>query len=142
MPAVLIRRLVAALTLVTAPAFAIGLGPLTKEGSVAGSRKAFYLTIVNPENGYNVYMATAIDFTGDEPAPRVTVFPSRVRLGGHQHRQILVIADGLTPGETYRFRVCAERAQIPEGTTIHARVCSKLTARRLPGSARADQPLG
>ena len=143
MSAALIRTIAAlALAAAAMPAVAVGLGPLVKEGSIAGPRKAFYLTIVNPEAGSNVFSASAIGFDSERPESRVTVFPSTIRLGGHQNRQILVIADGLTPGETYRFRVCAERAQEPEGTTIHARVCSKLTARRLPGAAGADIPLG
>ncbi len=127
---------VAALAALLAPAplLAVGLGPLTKEGVVAGPRKAFYLTVVNPGSTPTNFVTSAIGLLDEQSVGRVAVFPSTIRLGGYQNRQILVIAGDLQPGETFRFRVCAERAQPPEGATIHARVCSKLSARRLAGA--------
>ncbi len=133
--------IIPALALVAAPSGAVGLGPLTKEGSIAGPRKAFYLTVVNPEARSMTYVSNAIGFDDEQAVGRVAIFPASIQLGAYQNRQILVIASDLQPGETFRFRVCAERAQPPEGTTIHARVCSKLTARRLPVAA-ADRRAG
>lgn len=127
----------AAALAVAAPALAIGLGPLAKDGTVIGPRKAFYLTLINSESQSVSFTASAIGYDHEDPAGRVSVFPAQVQLGGYQHRQLLVIANDLAPGETFRFRVCAERLQPFEGTTIHARICSKLTARRVPSPAGA-----
>ena len=49
MPATIARALAVLALGLAAPALAVGLGPLSKEGSISGPRKAFYLTIVNPE---------------------------------------------------------------------------------------------
>lgn len=115
---------------------AVGLGPLAKQGAVAGDKKAFYLTVFNADRSADTYALNAIGFDDEFIAPRVAVYPSRVRLGAGQSRQVLVIAESLVSGETYRFRVCAERAQEPEGVSLHARVCSKLTAHRIAAADR------
>ena len=52
-------------------------------------------------------------------------------LPGQGQRRRLVVATGLQPGETLQFRVCAERVERPGKDLIHARVCAKLSARRL-----------
>ncbi|HTU09686.1 MAG TPA: hypothetical protein VMG08_02210 [Allosphingosinicella sp.] len=128
------RVALAALTLAALPlasASAVGLGPLTKAGLTDGPRKAFYLTLTNPYASATAFRAYAIGMADETPQPRVRILPGdEVRLGGNSNRQLLVVAGGMAPGETYAFRVCAERAQPVEGM-IRARVCSKLTARRL-----------
>ena len=122
-----------ALLAIAAPALAVGLGPLTKDGVTDSERKGFSLTVINPYPRAETFVLTPLDFTAETAAPRVVVFPSRVTIGGGGNRKVLVVASALTPGERYAFRVCAER---PPQTSdiIHARVCSKLTARRLAGS--------
>ena len=122
-----------ALALAAAPAAGVGLGPLAKSGVTDGPRKAFYLTLINPYPTATAFRAYAVG-EGDEAAQlRVTIFPDAATLGGNANRRLLVIADDLAAGETYAFRVCAERAETSEGL-IHARVCSHLTARRLPAA--------
>lgn len=123
----------AALALVAAPAFAVGMGPLAKSGITDGPRKAFYLTLINPYETATGFHAYAVGNDDETPQPRVRVLPGDVTLAGGSERRLLVVADGLAPGETYHFRVCAERANTQEGM-IHARVCSRLSARRLPGA--------
>lgn len=120
-----------ALALAAAPALGVGLGPLAKAGVTDGPRKAFYLTLINPYPTAVPFHAYAIGIQDEAPQARVRILPGTVTLGGRTNRRLLVIADGLAPGETYMFRVCAERADLPEGM-IHARVCSHLSARRLP----------
>lgn len=113
-----------------APALAVGLGPLAKEGITDSDRKGFYLTVINPYPRSESFILTPLDATVEAPAPRVTAIPSRMTIGGGRNRKVLVIASGLTPRERYTFRVCAERPPLPS-ETIHARVCSTLTARRV-----------
>jgi hypothetical protein len=132
--------LLSALT-VASGAQAVGLGPLAKQGVVAGDKKAFYLTVFNADRAADTYALNAIGFDDEFIAPRVAIYPSRVRLGAGQSRQVLVIAESLVAGETYRFRVCAERAQEPEGVSLHARVCSKLTALRLAATDRGGDAI-
>lgn len=120
-----------ALALLAGPAMAVGLGPLSKSGITDGPGKAFYLTVMNPYPRAARYVATPLGLTADVPVDRVTIFPADMTIGSGGHRQILVIVRGLSPGETYRFRVCAE-APPHDQEIIHARVCSKLAARRLP----------
>jgi hypothetical protein len=129
--ALLVAGAVAALA-AAAPAVAVGLGPLSKEGSTATSRKAFYLTLINPYTDAQTFRAVAVDFD-DQPIDRVKIVPAVTTLAGESRRQLVVIANGLTPGEEYKFKVCAALAVQNEGT-LHARVCSKLTARRLAAS--------
>lgn len=123
----------AALLVLTAPAFAVGLGPLAKSGVTDGPRKAFYLTLINPYPQVTRFRAYAVGTEDEQPQARVRILPGEVMMGGSTNRQLLVIAGGLAPGETYAFRICAERVEINEGM-IHARVCSRLTARRLPAA--------
>ena len=115
---------------VAGPAAAVGLGPLTKEGFTDGPAKAFYLTVINPYPRAERFNLSALQLNGEVAEARVTIFPSPVTVGGKGTRRVLVIARDLAPGETHTFRVCAERAPLPQ-ETIHARVCSKLAARRL-----------
>ena len=132
----LIRRpaaLVAFGLLAAAPALAVGLGPLSKEGITDSDRKGFYLTVINPYPHAQTFMLSPLDPVAETPAPRVVVIPARVTIGGGGNRKVLVVASDLTPGERYAFRVCAEMPPQPM-EIIHARVCSKLAARRLARS--------
>ena len=131
MPATLKHLLLSVMaSTLAAPAAAVGLGPLVKDGLTAGPAKAFYLTVINNGSNADVYRATAIGLSDELPQPRVQIFPSTVLIGGNTTRRILVIAKALEPGETYAFRVCAD-GKPKLGETIHARVCSKLSARRI-----------
>lgn len=116
--------------LATAPAAAVGLGPLTKEGITDSDRKGFYLTVINPYPHAETFTLAPLDVSAEAPAPRVSVFPARVIVGGGRNRKVLVVASSLARGERYTFRICAQRPPLPT-ETIHARVCSKLTARRV-----------
>lgn len=116
--------------LVAAPGLAVGLGPLTKEGITDSDRKGFYLTVINPYPKSETFTLTPLDATAETPAPRVSIFPARLAIGGGRTSKVLVVASGLTPRERYTFRVCAERPPLPT-ETLHARVCSKLTAGRV-----------
>jgi|KBSSwiStaDraftv2_1062776.scaffolds.fasta_scaffold632740_2 P pilus assembly chaperone PapD len=122
----------AALALFTSavPCAAVGLGPLEKSGVTDGPAKAFYLSLANPYSTAERFVAEAVGPDDDAPQPRVLVFPSDTILGAGARRQLLVIVKGLAPGERYGFRLCAMRAPRPQ-ETLHARVCSKLVARRL-----------
>ena len=120
----------ASLALVPVSALAVGLGPLEKSGLTDGAGKAFYLTLINPYPKAERFTAEPIGLVDEQPAKRVTIFPAESVVAANRSRQLLVIVRGLAPGETYSFRVCAQRPPRPE-ETIHARVCSKLTARRL-----------
>lgn len=111
-------------------AAAVTLGPLQKSGITDGSGKAFYLSLGNPYPTAERFVASAIGTDNEQVQPRVAVFPSDTTLGGGNRRQLLVIIRDLAPGETYAFRLCAMRMPKPQ-ETIHARVCSKLTARRI-----------
>ncbi len=112
------------------PAMAVGLGPLSKEGMTDSDRKGFYLTLINPYPRSATFILTPLDADVEAPAPRVMAFPSRLILGGGRSSKVLIIASGLEPQERFTFRVCAEQPPLPK-ETIHARVCSKLTARRV-----------
>ena len=126
------RLLPLALLAAAGPASAVTLGPLEKSGLTDGAGKAFYLTMANPYPTAERFLVTALG-AGDELAQsRVSIFPADSMLGGESRRKLLVIVEGLAPGEKYAFRVCAMRAPKPQ-ETVHARVCSKLTARRIAG---------
>lgn len=130
-----LAALAAAAVACAAPALAVGLGPLEKAGTTAGPAKAFYLTVINPYDGprvFKVYPERAAG-TPDELARQVAILPAQLTIKGQGQRRIVVILRGLALGETRDERVCAELAQ-HEGM-IHARVCSKLSARRLAGRA-------
>ncbi|HEX7821397.1 MAG TPA: hypothetical protein VF463_12370 [Sphingobium sp.] len=128
----LLATALAAMAIAT-PLGAVGLGPLSEEGVIDGPRKAFSLTLYNPYGESTAFRAYAIgaDDSDETPQLRVTILPAESLLGSLQSRRLLVIANDLQPGETYRFRLCAERAAPTTGVIIHARVCSKLSARRL-----------
>ena len=126
----LIRRPFAFLGLIAAPALAVGLGPMSKEGVTDSDRKGFYLTLINPYPQAETFMLTPLDLASETVAPRVIIIPARTMVGGGRNRKVLVIASDLSPGERYAFRVCAEMPPKPM-ETIHARVCSTLTARRI-----------
>lgn len=114
------------------PLGAVGLGPLEQKGVIDGPREGFTLTLFNPYQEATAFRMYAIGPDGDEaPQNRVTILPAQTILGAQQARSLLIIANDLQPGETYNFRLCAERAQPPAGALIHARVCSKLSARRI-----------
>lgn len=113
-----------------APAGAVGLGPLTHDGATASDRKGFYLTLINPYATQEKFRLYTVGWEDEAPVGRVKIPMSSVVLGPKSQRRLLVIDTGLVPGEVHRFRVCAERAQPNEKAMIHARVCSKLVARR------------
>jgi hypothetical protein len=123
----------AALFAVAVPVGAVGLGPLHDEGVIDGPRKGFNLTLYNPYQEAATFHAYAVGAEDSDETPqlRVAILPADATLGALQMRRILVIAEDLQPGETYRFRLCAERANQVAGVSIHARVCSKLSARRI-----------
>lgn len=117
--------------LLTAPATAVGLGPLRHEGVTASDRKGFYLTLTNPYKASERFRLVAIGWEDEDAQPRVLLPVATPRLGGGSQRRLLVIATDLKPGETLPFRVCAERDDPDNKDMIHARVCAKLVARRL-----------
>ena len=129
------RRLVlsAALSATLAvPAAGVGIGPLARDGVTDGPAKGFYLTVSNPyaePRNFRAYPVASDDDAAIGPPIAIDIRPARFRLAAGGQRRILVVAQDLAPGETRRFRVCAELAQ-QEGM-LHARVCSKLAARRL-----------
>lgn len=108
----------------------VGLGPLDKSGLTPSSAKAFYVTITNPAIRAASFQLASLNIDDDFRPSRVIVFPERLILAPQKSRRILVIARDLAPGESYSFRVCAEPAG-DQQEIIHARVCSKLHARRL-----------
>ena len=111
-------------------ALAVGLGPILKQGVTDGPAKAFYLTLINPLPKARSFIAYALEANKEISQPRVEIFPRVTKVGGGSKLKILVIARQIQPNESFTFRVCAEQ-QIQKGV-IHARVCSKLTARRVP----------
>lgn len=122
---------ISALALVASagPAVAVGLGPLEKSGTTASERKGLYLTVGNPYRTAHNFRLFVEEGSGIAPG-RVTIHPSTASIAPSAHRRILVIVDGLIPGEEVNFRLCAERIE-ERRVTVHARVCSKLGARRL-----------
>ena len=133
----IIAALAAASLLGAASAMAVGLGPLEKSGVTDGAGKAFYLTLINPSPRAEQFTLEPHALLDEQPAPRVVIFPAAAMVAPGGRRQVLVIVRRLAPGETYMFRVCAQRPPRLE-ESVHARVCSKLTARRLP--ARDQRP--
>ena len=110
---------------------AVGLGPLTIAGVTDSESKGFYLTLLNPYPTQERFQLYAIELDSERPVTRVRIPISRPLLGSKAQRRTLVISTGLARGETYTFRVCAERVEAPGKELIHARVCSKLTAHRV-----------
>ena len=121
----------AACAALAVPAFAVGMGPLEKEGLTDGPAKGFYLTVVNPFDDVETFRLYPAVIGGEDPVPDVRIHPEKFRLAAGRQRRGLVVAQNLEPGETRVFRVCAEKNE-QEGM-IHARVCSKLTASRIAG---------
>ncbi len=115
---------------ISAPLGAVGLGPLAQDNLIDGPLCGFSLTIANPYEEATDFRVYAVGADDEMPQLRVTILPASTRLGPGKSRRLLVIASDLTTGENYNFRVCAERAALPEGMRINARVCSKLSARR------------
>lgn len=116
-----------------APALAVGLAPIRKEGPVAGPAKAFYLTVINPypdAREFVAYQDGRVAHEGGGEGPRaVAILPARLAIKPKGERRITVIVRDLARGETRETRVCAELAK-QEGM-VHARVCSTLVARRI-----------
>jgi|GEM_PF-759394 len=117
--------------IISSPLGAVGLGPLNVEGYIDGPRKGFQLTLYNPYPQSIEYVAYAIAEEDDTPQERVAIIPRTINLGARQSRRLIIVASDIPPQELYRFRVCAERASPPAGVVINARVCSKLSVRRL-----------
>lgn len=128
-----IRRfaLLLALAAMVAPAAAVGLGPLAASGTTRSERKGFYLTLINPFPRAERFRLYSAEWDNERPVPRVLIPVATALLAANSQRRMLVIATGLKPGEEHSFRVCAERADRSQEGMIHARVCSKLIARRV-----------
>ena len=128
-----IRHLAAALTLaaIVAPAAAVGLGPLTASGVTRTDRKGFYLVLVNPYARAERFRLYSAGWDDERSVERVLIPVAMPMVAAKSHRRVLVIDTGLKPGEEHRFRVSAERVDRSSEGFIHARVCSKLVARRL-----------
>lgn len=129
-------RLVGAMAvLIAAPALAVGLSPLRKEGPTVGPAKAFYLTVINPypePRAFRAYVdgSAGQAGAGDADSARdVLILPANLAIKAGGQRRITVIVRALEPGETRETRICAQLAK-QEGM-INARVCSTLVARRL-----------
>lgn len=118
------------LAIVSAPAVAVGLGPLARDSVTDGPAKAFWLTVYNPYKVRREFIAYPAGIADGDAAPdAVDIRPARIALSAGAQRRILVIVRDIDPGETRRLRICAEPAQ-QEGL-LHARVCSRLSARRV-----------
>lgn len=117
--------------LAAVPIGAVGLGPLSDEQVIDGPSRGFSLTLMNPYREPVEFRTYAVGSDDELPQVRVDIVPSVVTLGAGLSRRVLVIANDLTVGENYRFRVCAERAAPQSGVHINARVCSNLTAHRI-----------
>ena len=133
MPAVRSRiaPVLATIALTASPAGSVGLGPLTASGLTDSDRKGFYLTLINPYPEQVRFRLYGIEWDSDTPVARVRIPLNRPVLAPNSRRRVLVIDTQLARGEEHRFRVCAERAETDNEGIVHARVCSKLTARRL-----------
>lgn len=110
-------------------ALAVGLGPLEKSGVTGSEAKGLYLTISNPYPQARQFHAFVEPGSGIDIS-RVTIHPAVSTIAGDNKRRILVIVHALEPGETVSFRLCAEKIEIRK-VSIHARVCSRLGARRI-----------
>ena len=128
----MIRGIVLAFAgLAASAATAVGLGPLKHEGVTMSDRKGFYLTLTNPYPTRERFRLYSVGFDDETPVTRVRIPLAVADLGPKSQRRMLVIDTALAPGETHQFRVCAERVEPQGKALIHARVCSKLSARRL-----------
>jgi hypothetical protein len=130
----MIRRALSAALIATAgfsPALAVGLGPLTISGVTDTERKGFYLTLINPYPAQERFRIYGVEWDSERPVSTILIPINKPLLGPKTQRRLLVIATGLALGEERRFRICAERIEPAGKELIHARVCSKLTARRV-----------
>lgn len=114
------------------PAGAVGFGPLAVEGLTNSDRKGFYMTVLNPYPTSQTFRIYSVGWDHEKPEGRVLIPISRPMLAPKSQRRVLVVDTKLVPGEEHRFRVCAEHESIEQEALIHARVCSKLIARRIP----------
>ena len=112
-------------------ASAVGLGPLAHSGVTRTERKGFYLTLINPYPTQERFRLYSVEWDSEAAVDRVVIPVNSPTLGPMAQRRLLVVDTRLTPGEVHRFRVCAERIGAPQEDIIHARVCSRLTARRV-----------
>jgi hypothetical protein len=128
----MMRRLIILATAIAAaaPALAVGMGPLRKEGVTDGPAKGFYLTLYNPYDRFETFSVSAIGADDEQPQLRVKLPAGPLGLRSQASRKFMIVAGDLQPGETYHFRICAERF-LDQKEPIHARVCSRITARRL-----------
>lgn len=110
---------------------AVGLGPLVDEGVTRTDRKGFYLTLINPYDRSERFRLYGVGWDNEVPDADVAIPASEVAVPAKSQRRVLVVSTNMEPGEEHRFRVCAEKASNDEELVIHARVCSKLTARRI-----------
>lgn len=110
---------------------AVGLGPLSADGVTRTDRKGFYVTLINPYPTAERFTLYGVGWDDEVTTERVRIPLESPVLGPKSQRRLLVIATGLVPGETYKFRVCAERVEPSGEGMINARVCSKLSARRV-----------
>ncbi|QJU57493.1 hypothetical protein HL653_06535 [Sphingomonas sp. AP4-R1] len=117
--------------LAASSAAAVGLGPLVLQGVIDGPREGFSLELYNPYPEATDFVLYPVGLDDETAQDRVAILPAEVQLGSQRNRRILVVATALAAGETYKFRVCAQRKTPPEGVMINARVCSKITARRV-----------
>lgn len=121
------------------PLAAVGMGPLSKMGMTDGAEKAFWLSVMNPADQPRTFTLYALDEDW-QPLEGVDVRPKSPRIAARRQTRVLAIVRGLAPGESRVVRVCAEEL-FQEGQ-IHARVCSKLTARRIPAAGRSHPSTG
>lgn len=133
------RWLWVALAALPTPLAAVGLGPLSRSGMTDGADKGFWLTVMNPEKEPRSFRVYALDQDW-QPIETVELRPKMPRIAAGRQSRVLAIVRGLEPGESRTVRVCAEE-EYQEGQ-IHARVCSKLTARRLPAAGEPLAGLG
>jgi hypothetical protein len=120
----------AAAMLIAGPAAAQGFGPLKKSGITDADKKGFYFTLLNPYPGREEFLVYAVGAETEHPADRVVSPKAPIALAPRAERKVLIVAKDLQPGETYHFRVCAERV-VPLQENVHARVCSRVIARRI-----------
>ena len=72
--------LLALAALASAPAFAVGLGPLAKSGVTDTDRKGFYLTLINPYPTATAFHAYAIGPEDETEQARVRILPAATTL--------------------------------------------------------------
>ncbi|MGB3723039.1 MAG: hypothetical protein WA979_09500 [Pacificimonas sp.] len=98
----------------------------------ATEKKGFYLTVINPYDLPQRFAIRALDWQNEKEIANVQIHPNNAVVRANGKRRVLVIFTDLPRGEETRARICAQLDRNPEGVAIEARVCSKLTARRMP----------